>query len=389
MVASVGLSSSFLFSHPWWFLALLGILLVAFLISRRHLRVSTSDGSRVHLKREARLGPFNPWRQLVGQGREYLARLRTPQSSIEKDPSSTGTSDLDPDEMPHRRPPRHIRKRLAAAAAAAAGATTVVTEDIEKSTKSKQLFDMFLVLDIEGTCDQGSDLDFPNEIIEFPVCLLTWNDKGQDMSASELEVIDEFRSFVRPTWRPVLTDFCKDLTGITQEQVDSAPTFPEVLAQFEAFIKKNGLINDEGEPLVRFCWCTDGPFDIQNFIIKQCFISKLPLPWWLKGNVLDVRTLVQHYVAKQTRSNHGHRGRSNVTVPSRRSLNIPAQLKVLELQEFQGRQHSGIDDTRNIARILVELGKRGVHLLPNTAIQPQRRWPWMGKRGRILEEFLK
>ena len=48
------------------------------------------------------------------------------------------------------------------------------------------------------------------------MCLLRWKDKTEDGMASELEVVDEFRTFVRPTWRPTLSEFCKELTGITQ-----------------------------------------------------------------------------------------------------------------------------------------------------------------------------
>ena len=90
--------------------------------------------------------------------------------------------------------------------------------------------------------------------------------------------------------------------------------------------------------------------------------------------------------------------------PRRRTPNIPAQLRALGLPEFQGRQHSGIDvcillcikmalltsyqDTRNICRILAELARRGVQLKPNTPINITRRWPWMGKKGRVLEEYV-
>lgn len=253
---------------------------------------------------------------------------------------------------------------------------------------------MFLVLDIEGTCVQGSNFDYPNEIIEFPVVLLGWTDKAQDMTASELVVIDEFRSFVRPTWRPELSEFCKDLTGIQQHQVDAAPSFPEVLLQLEQFMRRNGLIDENGERLLRFCWCTDGPCDVRDFVIKQCFISKIPIPWYFKGDVIDVRTMVLRHLS---------RGRSKATLDgpnplmcqnsnsglTRRSLNIAAQLKVLELPEFEGRQHSGIDDTRNISRVIIELGRRGVNLLPNTSVQPNRRWAWMGKKGKVLEEYIK
>jgi len=58
------------------------------------------------------------------------------------------------------------------------------------------------------------------------------------------------------------------------------------------------------------------------------------------------------------------------------------------LPAFEGRQHSGIDDTRNIAKIVIELARRDVRLLPNTRIHLGRRWLWMGKSGHILEDHL-
>ncbi|KAG6889726.1 hypothetical protein C0995_015024 [Termitomyces sp. Mi166 len=218
--------------------------------------------------------------------------------------------------------------------------------------RSKQHYDAFLVLDVEATCQQGTDFSFPNEIIEFPVCLMRWKDKTKDLKASQLEVVAEFRSFVKPTWRPVLSKFCTDLTGITQEQVDTAPPFPVVLASLRDFMAEHGLIDGEtGERLVRFCWCSDGPFDIRDFVVKQCFISK----GW--------------------------------DAPRRRTLNIPAQLKILSLSGFEGRQHSGIDDSRNIARVVAELARKGISLHPNTVIHPNRRWQWMGKHGQILDGY--
>ena len=61
-----------------------------------------------------------------------------------------------------------------------------------------------------------------------------------------------------------------------QPQVDTAPLFPEALVKLEAFLVKNGLIDPKtGQRLVRFCWCSDGPFDIRDFVVKQCFISQV------------------------------------------------------------------------------------------------------------------
>ncbi|KAH9483755.1 3'-5' exonuclease eri1 [Psilocybe cubensis] len=249
--------------------------------------------------------------------------------------------------------------------------------------KTKQPYEVFLILDIEGTCKPGTDFNYPNEIIELPVSVLQWTDRSEDGRADTLEVIDEFRSFVRPTWRPTLSAFCTELTGITQEQVDVAPCFSEVLVQLEAFLVKNGLLEEgTGRRLKRYCWCSDGPWDIRDFFVKQCFISQVQMPAWIQGDILDVRSTVLHWMYSEPTA------ASKIHGSKRPSLNISAQLKVLGLPDFEGRQHSGIDDTRNIAKIVTELARRGVRLFPNTAIDPRRRWQWMGKHGQVLEEGL-
>ncbi|KAF8892610.1 ribonuclease H-like domain-containing protein [Infundibulicybe gibba] len=256
--------------------------------------------------------------------------------------------------------------------------------------KTKQPYDVFLVLDVEATCHLGTDFNFPNEIIEFPVCLMRWKDRTTDNRASQLEVVAEFRSFVKPSWRPTLSQFCTDLTGITQAQVDSAPSFPEVLNSFSQFLVDHQLIDAEtGERRARFCWCSDGPFDVRDFVVKQCFISRIPMPGWIRGDVLDVRLTVMNWLSMQSDQAPQYpdvRYAQPWMAPRRRSLNIPSQLKALGLPTFEGRQHSGIDDTRNIAKIVTELARKGLCLQPNTVIHPGRRWQWMGKHGQILED---
>ncbi|KAF7777483.1 hypothetical protein Agabi119p4_3555 [Agaricus bisporus var. burnettii] len=194
---------------------------------------------------------------------------------------------------------------------------------------------------------------------------------------------------VRPSWRPTLSAFCTELTGITQTQVDAASLFPDVLKSVRAFLVKNGLIDGAtGKRLLRFCWCSDGPFDIRDFVVKQCFISRIPMPDWLAGDVLDVRMTVMQWLSSQPLLGDTESPTPQARFPPvRRSLNISAQLKALGLPSFQGRQHSGIDDARNIARIVTELAKRGVALRPNTQIKPGRKWVWMGKGGQVLEQF--
>ncbi|KIJ17351.1 hypothetical protein PAXINDRAFT_168043 [Paxillus involutus ATCC 200175] len=253
----------------------------------------------------------------------------------------------------------------------------------------KQLYDTFLVLDVEATCLQGTGFDWPNEIIEWPVCLLRWKAKSATGKATQLEIVDEFRSFVKPTWRPQLSQFCTDLTGIAQAQVNHAPAFPKVLKMFARFLAQHGLIDPKnGRPLQRFCWCSDGPFDVRDFVVKQCFISNIPMPSWLKGDVLDVRRVASVCAATSGASGSQKIRTRLATNHHYRSLNIPQQLGALGLGPFQGRVHSGIDDTRNIARIMIELARRGIRLEPNTSINPNRRWQWMGRPGEVLEYCL-
>ncbi|KAI0029828.1 ribonuclease H-like domain-containing protein [Vararia minispora EC-137] len=264
--------------------------------------------------------------------------------------------------------------------------SAATTVDASHPVPSRQLFDAFLVLDVEATCMPGSDFDYPNEIIEWPVLLLKWKDRDQNGLASTLEVAGQFRSFVRPTWRPKLSPFCTQLTGITQAQIDTAPTFPLVLSQFSSFLAEHGLIRPStGERLVRFCWCTDGPFDIRDFVVKQCFISKIRMPYWLEGQIVDVRQTVLTWCDATQNDSRSQRS----PFLRRLSPNIAMQLKLLHLSKFEGREHSGIDDTHNVARIVIELARRGVRLQANTFIRPGRRWNWMGKRGEILEDYIR
>ncbi|GAW08479.1 3 -5 exoribonuclease 1 [Lentinula edodes] len=220
--------------------------------------------------------------------------------------------------------------------------------NIQESARTRQPYDVFLVVDVEGTCEAGSSFDYPNEIIEFPVCLMRWKD---DKQRHELVVVDEFRSFVKPSWRPTLSRFCKELTGINQSQVNNAPTFGQVLESVSQFLVKHGVLDE------------DGPYDVRDFVVKQCFISKIDMPSWLKGDVLDVKKMVTSWSIMQN-----YRGRKMKAMlarnhPNRPSLNISSQLRVLGLPAFQGRKHSGIDDARNISRIMSEY--------------PNRRWSWM------------
>ena len=78
------------------------------------------------------------------------------------------------------------------------------------------------VLDFEATCDDNKG--YGHEIIEFPTVLLKFDETKQNYV-----VIDEFREYCLPPKKPQLTKFCKELTGITQEQVNNGSKFVDCI----------------------------------------------------------------------------------------------------------------------------------------------------------------
>src|SRR3989442_1431695 len=99
---------------------------------------------------------------------------------------------------------------------------------------------LMCVVDLEATCwpddqkpgPEGQGAVEPRtEIIEIGAAMVGFPD---------LSAAGEFDVFVRPKLNPVLTDFCKTLTSIRQEDVDGAQMFPAALDQFTRWISTCG-----------------------------------------------------------------------------------------------------------------------------------------------------
>ncbi|KAG8470819.1 hypothetical protein KFE25_009240 [Diacronema lutheri] len=119
-----------------------------------------------------------------------------------------------------------------------------------------------LVLDFEATCDEG-ERRWAHEIIEFPAVLL---------EREGMRTVDEFRTMVRPTEVAALRPFCTQLTSITQEQVDGAPTLDEVLPSFERWLEGHGLCAEQVLPV------TCGDWDLGTCLPKECARKGLSAP---------------------------------------------------------------------------------------------------------------
>lgn len=176
----------------------------------------------------------------------------------------------------------------------------------------------FVVLDFEATCWEEND---DHEIIEWPMALL-------DLKAKK--IAREFMTFVRPK-NAELSDFCKNLTGITQEQVDQGMTFPDAL---EAATKWLANLPEKDRPVV---FLTCGNWDLEKMLPSDLRLHQIPEKQAkVFSNWINIKDLFRQ------------------KFPDMKKPSMPDMLKKLNLP-LVGRHHRGIDDTRNLAAIVLAL----------------------------------
>ncbi|XP_057948473.1 uncharacterized protein LOC131144103 isoform X2 [Malania oleifera] len=185
-----------------------------------------------------------------------------------------------------------------------------------------QEFQYFVVIDFEATCDKVKN-PHPQEIIEFPSVIVS-------SLTGQLEAC--FQTYVRPTCNQLLSDFCKDLTGIQQVQVDRGVTLSEALLRHDIWLEKKGIKN------TKFAVVTWSDWDCQVMLESECRYKKI--------------------------QKHPYFNRwINLKVPFREVFggvrcNLKEAIQLAGLS-WQGRAHCGLDDAKNTARLLALLMQRG------------------------------
>jgi inhibitor of KinA sporulation pathway (predicted exonuclease) len=183
----------------------------------------------------------------------------------------------------------------------------------------------YLVVDLEATCDQPES--FPrdeSEIIEIGAMLV---------DSTTLEPLGEFQTFVRPIQHREITPFCTKLTSITQEHVANAPMLRAALAALGRWLPG---------PVTLASW---GAYD-KNQLRRETQRKRVKLPW---DN--------QHLNIKEA---FGKRAGG--------AMGVGQALRRLGLR-FEGTPHRGIDDARNIVRLLpYALGRMPI---PNQTAGPR------------------
>jgi 3'-5' exoribonuclease 1 len=101
-------------------------------------------------------------------------------------------------------------------------AALALSEDVVKGVVAGERH--LIAVDVEATCWKKGVFSRKKETIEIGAVL--WSPDR------EPSAWPEFQTFVRPLRLPRLSSFCRELTGITQENVDAAPSFPDALHMF-------------------------------------------------------------------------------------------------------------------------------------------------------------
>ncbi|KAL9260517.1 3'-5' exonuclease Snipper-like protein [Drosera capensis] len=188
-----------------------------------------------------------------------------------------------------------------------------------------QDFQYFVVIDFEATCDKEKN-PHPQEIIEFPSVLV-------NSSTGQLEA--SFQKYVRPTHNQMLSDFCKELTGIQQSQVDKGVLLSEALLMHDKWLEEKGIKH------TNFAVVTWSNWDCRVMLQSECRFKRIRKPPYFNRWI-------------------------NLKVPflevfGRTKCNLKEAVQLAGLT-WEGRAHCGLDDAKNTARLLTLLMRRGFRL---------------------------
>uniref|UniRef100_A0A0E0MFW6 Exonuclease domain-containing protein n=1 Tax=Oryza punctata TaxID=4537 RepID=A0A0E0MFW6_ORYPU len=121
-----------------------------------------------------------------------------------------------------------------------------------------QDFAYFVVIDLEATCERGRRI-YPQEIIEFASVIV-------DAATGE-QLAEAFRTYVRPVYHRELTDYCLELTGIAQADVDAGVELREALRAHDAWLDARGVKNAGSGGFAVVTW---GDWDCRTMLEGEC-----------------------------------------------------------------------------------------------------------------------
>jgi len=219
-----------------------------------------------------------------------------------------------------------------------------------------------VVIDFESTCwpdaTSGRYLHLkdqrPQEIIEFPAVLV-------DLSSGHVDVENSFQYYVQPEEQPTLSAFCTRLTGIGQTTVDNGVPLRAVLPRFNTWLKNLRTKHDfefahhsamssssasattttaaqptNSKHLCSIATWTD--WDLGRMLYGECKRKGLRHPPELAAWV-DLKLVYKDFYGRKPSGLNGALKDAGIV--------------------FDGREHSGIDDAVNTAKLAAKMSGDG------------------------------
>eukprot|EP00026_Physarum_polycephalum_P015014 Phypoly_transcript_15593.p1 GENE.Phypoly_transcript_15593~~Phypoly_transcript_15593.p1 ORF type:complete len:252 (+),score=34.54 Phypoly_transcript_15593:86-841(+) len=225
------------------------------------------------------------------------------------------------------------------------------------------------VLDFEATCEKDNKA-YLNEVIEFPSVL--WRVAQNPNEKPVFVYVSEIQNYVKPVVNKILTPFCTELTGITQDQVDAGLPSWQLSKERKIgennFLKiKTGITQDQvdaGLPFLaafkaHYEWLCRNVPEGSPLIITTCgnWDLQTMLPKQLNTSNIRNRQIVPRIYSEWANMKFWYQE----TLKNARPNGMAGMLKQLGLP-LVGRHHSGIDDCKNIWQIVRCLIEKGLNL---------------------------
>ena len=148
---------------------------------------------------------------------------------------------------------------------------------------------------------------------------------------SNLNILDTFDSFVKPSIYKEVHPFIRDMTNITYEQVKDAPTFPEVYKSFRKFISSSK----------KTTFCVWGSNDLKE-LYRNIYFYGLPCK-----NIPKSYINVQQY-ASQFFNN-----------PAGRSIGLKNAISILGLDQ-KASYHNALNDAYYTAQVFIRINNSNI-----------------------------
>lgn len=214
---------------------------------------------------------------------------------------------------------------------------TTASASLQQQQQQQQQPRFVVVLDFEANCSASQTRD--HEIIEFPAVLI---------DCAQQKAVDEFHHYVQLVKTERVSEFIKNLTHITDAQVQSGTIWSECLAAFEQWLRAAIIerhCENIGDVVVLCC----GSWDIKTMLPRQLEITATQLTPML------AHLFARWHNIKKSFVKHFNEGRQQ---------GMDGMLKHFNMT-LDGHHHSGIDDTRNISKLALHWLSNGISLQPN------------------------